>query len=130
MCLYTNKLNPEVATSNIPVWKVLSGDDFAPYYPAFKYCHGKNVATFGKSVRIYNFMPKEQSFTRVEGGYLHAFKEKQTADLLADALRRVWHAPYKVVAMYVPRGAEYWAGQNEIAARALCWEDETDDVNV
>lgn len=130
MCLYTNKLNPEVATSNIPVWKVLSGDDFAPYYPAFKYFRGKNIPMSNPSVTRFDFTETEQSFARVEGGYLHAFKEKQTADTLAEALRRSWHVPVKVVVMYVPEGEEYWSGRNDIAARALCWEDETDDVNI
>ena len=131
MCLYSKQLKPMVATGDIRVWKVLAEDDLTPY-TGQHYCHGRNVpqslvCDIDRTVLPFCF--GKQEVTVVYGGYLHAFRNAYVASAAAAAISgcRGDGKAYKVIAMRIPAGAQYWVGLiDDLAATELVWDEQAE----
>lgn len=132
MCL--TKIHKEIKTADkdIPVYKVLTEDNFAPYIGHYRYCRGLNTPYA---------LPPSHSYNEddIDAGYLHAY----TDELCAKRSVEIFHAyenqvyanlaavglyskkkSYKVVKMYIPKGEAYWLGDAyDIAATRLEWKE-------
>ena len=126
MCL--TKIHKEIKTADrdIPVYKVLTEDNFAPYIGHYRYCRGLNTPYA---------LPPSHSYHEdsIDAGYLHAYTDELVARHSMEQLK-LWayhHTPalqdeetFKVVKMVVPKGEAYWLGDAyDIAATRLEWKE-------
>ena len=133
MCL--TKIHKEIKTADrdIPVYKVLTEDNFAPYIGTYHYHRGLNTPVE---------LPPSDSYHEgdVDAGYLHAYTDelvaRHTAEVLsirelpwrdADFSEGALRRKFKVVEMVVPKGEAYWLGDAyDIAATRLEWKEENE----
>jgi len=135
MCL--TKIHKEIKTADrdIPVYKVLTEDNFAPYVRFYHYYPGLNTPVS---------LPPTHSYYEddVDAGYLHAYTDELVARHTAESLQvmelykrytatgtesseKVTKRRFKVVEMVVPKGEAYWLGDAyDIAATRLEWKEE------
>ena len=129
MCLYKTHDEPKVAQSNIEVWKVLTPKGLSPFQ-GYQYHPGMNKP----SVLKIKPVPVEQQ--EINGGYLHAFRNKEKAEgytklqLYKNAQYYIYEE-YVVQRMLIPKGSEYYEGMDDdICAERLYWPEEgTADPN-
>ena len=134
MCL--TKIHKEIKTADrdIPVYKVLTKDNFAPYIGHYRYCRGLNTPYALPPTNSYN----EDS---IDAGYLHAYTDELVARHTAESMQvmelfrrytatdteaseKVSKRRFKVVKMVVPKGESYWLGDAyDIAATRLEWKE-------
>lgn len=134
MCL--TKIHKEIKTADrdIPVYKVLTEDNFAPYIGFYRYCRGLNTPVE---------LPPSHSYHEndVDAGYLHAYTDELVARHTAESMQvmelfrrytatgtesseKVSKRKFKVVKMVVPKGEAYWLGDAyDIAATRLEWKE-------
>ena len=136
MCLTKTHKEIKTADKDIPVYKVLTEDNFAPYQDFYRYHRGLNTPVD---------LPPSLSYHAdiVDNGYLHAYTSALVAKRTAESLQvrelfrrvtvpdwRIRHEghgrrKFKVVEMVVPKGEAYWLGDmNDIAATRLEWKEE------
>lgn len=144
MCLYKTHNGPKVAQNDIEVWKMLTSEGLSPFqnYP---YHPGMNKPLKQKEI------PLEQM--HINDGYLHAYRDKETAESMMDAHAYFQHlhlvyqpyeiagnnivvdieadtnasepAGYVVQRMIIPKGTVYYEGySNDICAECLYWPEE------
>lgn len=144
MCLYKTHNGPKVAQNDIEVWKMLTSEGLSPFqnYP---YHPGMNKPLKQKEI------PLEQM--HINDGYLHAYRDKETAESMMDAHAYFQHLhlvyqPYEIAGnnividfeadteasepvgyvvqrMIIPKGTVYYEGySNDICAECLYWPEE------
>lgn len=144
MCLYKTHNEPKVAQNDIEVWKMLTSERLSPFqnYP---YHPGMNKPLKQKEI------PLEQM--HINDGYLHAYRNKETAETMMDAHAYFQHLhlvyqPYQIAGnnivvdietdieasepvgyvvqrMIIPKGTVYYEGySNDICAECLYWPEE------
>ena len=139
MCLITHLMKePLIATEDIKVFKVLlkysdyysTRENTAPFYQLYTYHKGLNVPIH-KVFGVEMGPGTANSSGIYEDGWLHAFTSRSEAERMA-AQKRC----YKVVEMYIPKGAKYFIGDeydigwkgyietDEICASALYWPND------
>ena len=140
MCLITHLMKePITAKEDIKVYKILlkyndyyrTSENTAPFCSHYTYHKGLNVPihkVFGVEMG-----PGTANATGIYGdGWLHAFTSRSEAERIASQKRC-----YKVVEMYIPKGAKYFIGDtydsgcgwyietDEICASALYWKEDS-----
>lgn len=128
MCLIKTHNEPKIAQDDIEVWKVLTSEGLSafqnyPYHP------GMNKPFEQKTMPI----PVEQQ--TIEDGYLHAYRNKLTAEAVATVLsgglvtgiyfnmeNAIQHVTQR---MLIPKGTVYYEGDDgDICAECLYWPAE------
>lgn len=136
MCLIKTHNEIKLAYEDIPVYKVLTEDNFAPYVKFYRYYPGLNTPTSLTPSRNY---PEDN----VDAGYLHAYTDELVARHTAESMQvmelfrrytvsgaeciteKVSRRKFKVVEMVIPKGEKYWAGDSyDVAATALEWRED------
>lgn len=131
MCLFKTHNEPKIAQDDIEVWKVLTDKGLSPYRD-YQYHPGMNKPACAKTVPV----PVEQEY--INGGYLHAYKTKEKAELctkirsyektvnLAGDITFVQvYKEYVVQRMLIPKGSIYYDGADgDICAERLHWPEE------
>lgn len=125
MCLRKTHVEPKIAQDDIEVWKVLISEGLSPFqnYP---YHLGINKPVERSVIPV----PVEQQY--VEDGYLHAYRNKETAEFVAvifnymvggyTNLEPIQHV---VQRMIIPKGTVYYEGDDgDICAECLYWPEE------
>ena len=79
MCLIKTHNEPKIAQDDIEVWKVLTDEGLSPFQ-SYPYHPGMNKPFEQKTMPI----PVEQQ--TIEDGYLHAYRNKETAEAVATVL--------------------------------------------
>ena len=119
MCLYKTHEEPRIAQDDIEVWKVLTYEGLSPYqnYP---YHPGMNKPTLQSVVPV----PVEQS--QITVGYLHAYRNKEKAELYATKFNYIFDViDYAVQRMLIPKGTAYYEGDDDdICSKCLYWPEE------
>ena len=133
MCLYTDKTIPSYAEEDIKVYKVLSRANHGPVVRRYTYRHGSNVPLVEDVLTRLSsdtrYPPQPNRFRYVGEGYLHAWRH------LSDALDmsgeyQDYDSEFRVVEMYVPKGASYYLGSDgDIAADELEWRSGAPEYN-
>ena len=126
MCLYSTTTEPLRSEKKIPVYKILTLDNEAPFYSGFQYGRGMNVADKRKHLIDKCFLNGELK-TGVYGGFLHAYVSEPAAIAGIGYLQAcvlTSHRHYKIVKMYVPENTNYYLDEsgNEICAEKLYWK--------
>ena len=129
MCLYTSEESPSYAKEDIKVYKVLTRANHGPYAIRYTYHHGSNVPLFEDILmQLNNESPMHQIKT-IDKGYLHAWKHLSDALNFAAAWQD-YDGEFRVVEMYIPKGATYYQGDNgDIAASKLVWHIRANEYN-
>ena len=128
MCLRKTHDEPRIAQDDIEVWKMLTSEGLSPFqnYP---YHPGMNKPFEQKTMPI----PVEQQ--TIEDGYLHAYRNKGTAEVVASVLsgslvtgiyfnmeNAIQHVTQR---MLIPKGTVYYEGDDDdICAECLYWPEE------
>ena len=144
MCLYKTHNEPKVAQNDIEVWKMLTSEGLSPYQD-YQYHPGINKPVEPKEI------PLEQM--HINDGYLHAYRDKETAETMMDARAYFQHLhlvyqPYQIAGnnividfesdteafepvgyvvqrMIIPKGTVYYEGYSgDICAECLYWPEE------
>lgn len=144
MCLNKTHGEPRIAQDDIEVWKILTDEGLSPFqnYP---YHPGMNKPLKQKEI------PLEQM--HINDGYLHAYRDKETAESMMDAHAYFQHLhlvyqPYQIAGnnividfetdteafepvgyvvqrMIIPKGTVYYEGYSgDICAECLYWPEE------
>jgi len=120
MCLI--KLHKEIKTADydIPVYKVLTSDNCAPYIENYHYTHGLNSP-------MELPPPDHSTCPIIESGFLHAYASEFWAVYKMTELetRFIPRRHLKVVKMYIPKNSGYYEGTDgDICAQWLYWPKE------
>ena len=117
MCLNKTHAEPRIAQDNIEVWKVLTDKGLSPYQD-YQYRQGMNKPADQKMI------PVEQML--INGGYLHAYRNKERAEFNAARLNKIIVSIEHVVhRMLIPKGTAYYEGDDgDICAECLYWPEE------
>ena len=123
MCLYKTHNEPRIAQNDIEVWKMLTSEGLSPYLD-YPYHHGMNKPLEQKEIRIDQML--------IEDGYLYAYRNKETAELNAAMLNRIFGSftnlepiEHVVQRMIIPKGTAYYEGDDsDICAECLYWPEE------
>ena len=123
MCLIKTHDEPKIAQTDIEVWKVLTSEGLSPYLD-YPYHHGMNKPLEQKEIRIDQML--------IEDGYLYAYRNKETAELNAAMLNRIFGSftnlepiEHVVHRMIIPKGTAYYEGDDsDICAECLYWPEE------
>lgn len=132
MCLVTKESYHRTAKDDITVYKILREDNKAKFVQDYTYKKGENRPTEG-SVQIPK--PDKFGYIYLKWGWLHAFTEKARAERslamtakVDDYLQRKGdqRRKFKIVEMVVPKGEEYYLGEDDdfLCAKKLYWEGE------
>lgn len=128
MCLFKTHNEPRIAQNDIEVWKVLTPKGLSPYQ-GYQYHPGMNKPACAKTIPV----PVEQP--QIDGGYLHAFRDKEKAERYTQAQSFNTHngfsvswrcfEEYVVQRMLIPKGSIYYEGNDDdICAERLYWPEE------
>ena len=118
MCLFKTHDEPRIAPDDIEVWKVLTDDGLSPYLD-YPYQIGMNKPTEQSVVPV----PVEQS--QITVGYLHSYRNKETAELNAFKYTRIIGVEHVVHRMLIPKGTAYYEGNNgDVCSECLYWPEE------
>ena len=126
MCLLTNAgMKPVVASHDIPVYKYLTNDDKAPYYPEYTYNKGMNYPE-GNDV-LFGF-PNEPLY-KVGEGWLHSYVASHVTFKMTGAL--MLGKNHKLVKMYIPKGTTYYPGLClDFCSKCLEWREGDDLADI
>lgn len=123
MCLIKTHDKPKIAQNDIEVWKVLTPKGLSPFQ-GYQYHPGMNKPACAKTIPV----PREQQ--EIDGGYLHAFRNKEKAEgytmvqLYKNAQYYIYE-DYVVQRMLIPKGSIYYEGNDDdICAERLYWPEE------
>ena len=131
MCLISKDAKALVSYSRIPVYKVIDGDGYPPFFGKrfltkniYQYHYGTNYA--GGRKQIISTEMAGGGYM-IEDGFLHAFTNYCDAtDLASERNTLSENDPgyFRVVKMYVPIGAEYYVSEidHEICSTSLVWD--------
>lgn len=130
MCLIKSHEEIKTADYDIPVYKVLTADNYAPYIECYRYTPGLNSPMEPKPSHLY-----DRSI--LESGFLHAYTSELWATNIMEAFeirgtRRHAALPdrkcFKVVKMYIPKGSGYYEGTDgDICTEWLYWPEEENE---
>lgn len=120
MCLFKTHEEPKIAQDDIEVWKILTYEGLSPYQD-YQYQIGMNKPAEHSVIPVP--VPVDQS--QINGGYLHAYRKKEKAELNAFKYTRIIGAEHVVHRMLIPKGTAYYEGDDgDICAECLYWPAE------
>ena len=128
MCLIKTHDEPRIAQNDIEVWKVLTTEGLSPFQ-GYQYHPGMNKPSCAKAIPV----PVEQK--QIEGGYLHAFRNKEKAEgykklhsyqkIVYGGYIQTNFVEYVAQRMLIPKGSIYYEGNDgDICAECLYWPEE------
>ncbi len=140
ICNYSRD-NFKKATKPIKVYKILTSDNKAPYYSLYVYSPGYNTAVGPEEAAHYERGTYTPEMMIINGGYLHAFNDKERAIVLMADLKTLlgtvipdkksnaaWGAELKIVEMEIPEGEMYYENDShEVATKTLVWKPKEED---
>lgn len=120
MCLFKTHEEPKIAQDDIEVWKILTYEGLSPYQD-YQYQIGMNKPAEHSVIPVP--VPVDQS--QINGGYLHAYRNKEKAELNAFKYTRIIGVEHVVHKMLIPKGTAYYEGDDgDICAKCLYWPAE------
>lgn len=121
MCLFKTHDEPKIAQDDIEVWKVLTDKGLSPYLD-YPYHPGMNKPLEHSVIPI----TQEEINEEINGGYLHAYRNKEKAEFHATMFNRIFGViGYVVQRMLIPKGTAYYEGNDEdICSEHLYWPAE------
>ena len=140
MCLYKAETSYRIAKEPVPVYKILTRDNLAPFNLFYRYSRGMNTPyghpdyhCTGRSGELSDREPLTGGFgggvvDSLHGGYLHAYLAPRPSS--NPYWFKGWEGDdetdiFKTVKMYIPAGAGYWIGMDgDVASTALYWDPE------
>ena len=117
MCLIKTHNEPKISQDDIEVWKVLTDEGLSPFQD-YRYHLGINKPAEQRAI------PVEQPL--IDVGYLHAYRNKEDAELCATTFNHIFGViGYVVQRMIIPKGTVYYEGYSgDICAECLYWPEE------